>query len=80
MMSGNKQSARTTGKKNFLNLWERRYGPAELWIPGNVSIIDVLCGRHDIIVYGAECHAALLTDFVCMRVTDMCINTTTWQI
>jgi glycine C-acetyltransferase len=27
---------------------------------GMVSIIDVLCGRHDIIVYDAECHACII--------------------
>jgi glycine C-acetyltransferase len=27
---------------------------------GMVSIIDVLCGRHDIVVYDAECHACII--------------------
>ncbi len=27
---------------------------------GMVSIIDVLCGRHDVIVYDAECHACII--------------------
>ena len=27
---------------------------------GMVSIVDVLCGRHDIIVYDAECHACII--------------------
>lgn len=27
---------------------------------GMLSIIDVLCGRHDIIVYDAECHACII--------------------
>jgi glycine C-acetyltransferase len=27
---------------------------------GMVSIIDVLCGRHDVVVYDAECHACII--------------------
>src|SRR6185437_9019618 len=27
---------------------------------GMVSIIDALCGRHDVIVYDAECHACII--------------------
>src|SRR6476469_3788260 len=60
MMSGNsnqheqleKELAEFVGKEDTALL---NYG-----YQGMVSIIDVLCGRHDIIVYDAECHACII--------------------
>ena len=60
MMSGNsnqheqleKELSEFVGKEDTALL---NYG-----YQGMVSIIDVLCGRHDIIVYDAECHACII--------------------
>jgi glycine C-acetyltransferase len=60
MMSGNsnwheqleKELAEFVGKEDAALL---NYG-----YQGMVSIIDVLCGRHDIVVYDAECHACII--------------------
>jgi len=60
MMSGNsnqheqleKELSEFVGKEDTALL---NYG-----YQGMVSIIDVLCGRHDVIVYDAECHACII--------------------
>jgi glycine C-acetyltransferase len=60
MMSGNsnwheqleKELSEFVGKEDTALL---NYG-----YQGMVSIIDVLCGRHDIVVYDAECHACII--------------------
>lgn len=60
MMSGNtnhheqleKELSDFVGKEDTVLL---NYG-----YQGMVSIIDVLCGRHDVIVYDAECHACII--------------------
>ena len=60
MMSGNsnyheqleRELAEFVGKEDAALL---NYG-----YQGMVSIIDVLCGRHDVVVYDAECHACII--------------------
>ncbi|HEV3252324.1 MAG TPA: aminotransferase class I/II-fold pyridoxal phosphate-dependent enzyme [Puia sp.] len=60
MMSGNsnlhekldKELAEFVGKEDAALL---NYG-----YQGMISIIDALCGRHDIVVYDAECHACII--------------------
>ena len=47
---------------------------------GMVSIIDVLCSRHDVIVYDAESHACIIDGFACIRVTVMFLNIMIWKI
>ncbi len=49
---------------------------------GMVSIIDVLCSRHDVIVYDAESHACIIDGLRLHPVTVMYINimtSPTWK-
>ena len=41
-----------------------------------VSIIDVLCSRHDVIVYDAESHACIIDGLRLHPTTVMFLNTT----
>jgi len=60
MMSGNSNQHEQLEKE--LSVFVRKEDTALLnyGYQGMVSIIDVLCGRHDVIVYDAECHACII--------------------
>ena len=73
MMSGNtnfheqleKELAEFEGKEDACLL---NYG-----YQGMVSIIDVLCSRHDVIVYDAESHACIIDGVRLHPGTPLCI-------
>jgi glycine C-acetyltransferase len=77
-----------SGNSNITNNWKgtgrvcrkRRRLLLNYGYQGMVSIIDVLCSRHDVIVYDAKAMPALLTACACTPASAMCSSTTTWKI
>ncbi len=80
MMSGNtnfheqleKELAEFEGKEDACLL---NYG-----YQGMVSIIDVLCSRHDVLCTMPKAMPVLLTACACTPATAMCSSTTPWKI
>ncbi len=80
MMSGNSNNHELLEKK--LAAFEAKEDAILLnfGYQGMVSLIDVLCSRHDIIVYDAESHACIIDGVRLHPVIGMFSNTTTWMI
>jgi len=60
MMSGNSNQHEQLEKELSVFVGKEDTALLNYGYQGMVSIIDVLCGRHDVIVYDAECHACII--------------------
>jgi glycine C-acetyltransferase len=60
MMSGNSNHHEQLEKELSVFVGKEDTALLNYGYQGMVSIIDVLCGRHDVIVYDAECHACII--------------------
>ncbi len=60
MMSGNTNSHEQLERELAAFVGKQDTCLLNFGYQGMVSIVDVLCGRHDIIVYDAECHACII--------------------
>jgi glycine C-acetyltransferase len=60
MMSGNSNQHEQLEKELSVFVSKEDTALLNYGYQGMVSIIDVLCGRHDVIVYDAECHACII--------------------
>jgi glycine C-acetyltransferase len=60
MMSGNSNNHEQLEKELAEFVQKEDAALLNYGYQGMVSIIDVLCGRHDIVVYDAECHACII--------------------
>ena len=60
MMSGNTNRHEQLEKELAEFVYKEDAALLNYGYQGMVSIIDVLCGRHDIVVYDGECHACII--------------------